>query len=57
MQRVVEGSRLAPDVLPPACGVAEGANEPNREGRGGRMAPEVVGGCKRVAAASAEGLV
>jgi hypothetical protein len=44
MQRVVEGSRLVPDVLPPACGVAEGTSEPNQEGRGGRMAPEVGGG-------------
>jgi hypothetical protein len=32
MQRVVEGSRLVPDVLPPVRGVAEGASEPNQEG-------------------------
>ena len=55
MQRVVEGSRLVPDVLPPACGVAEGASKPNQEGWGGRIAPEVGGGCRRVTAASAEG--
>jgi len=55
MQRVVEGSRLVPDVLPPACGVAEGTNDPNQEGRGGRTSSADHGGCRRVAAATAEG--
>jgi hypothetical protein len=56
MQRVAEGSCLMLDVFPPAGDVAEGTNNPNQERRGGRTAPEVDGGCRRVtAASSAEG--
>jgi hypothetical protein len=45
MQRVAKGTRLESNV-DPACGVSEGANDPNREGQGGRTALVADGGCR-----------